>query len=65
MRKEESGTRRTGDGRNLGRRHWGARSTAEGVVEERGKEVLGLTQHLPLNGTQTLNLLHDGSEFFL
>jgi len=30
-------------------------STAEGVVEEGGEEMLGLTQRLPLQGTQMVH----------
>jgi len=35
-----------------------ARSTAEGAVEERGEEVLGLTQCLLLHRTEGLDPLH-------
>ena len=42
-----------------------ARSTAESAVEERGKEVLGLAQRLPLHRTQALHSLNQGREFLL
>jgi hypothetical protein len=35
-----------------------ARSTAEGAVEERGKEVFSLPQRLPLHRTEGLDPLH-------
>ena len=44
---------------------FGARSTAEGAVEERGEEVLGLTQRLPLHGTQALHSLNQGRKLLL
>jgi hypothetical protein len=50
---------------DLGSWTFGARSTVEGVVEEGGEEVLGLTQRLPLRCTQALHLLHRGREFLL
>lgn len=43
----------------------GARSTAEGAVEEGGEEVLGLTQRLPLHHTQALHPFHQGCELLL
>jgi len=42
-----------------------ARSTTEGVVEERGEKVLGLTQCLPLHCPQALDSLRQGRELFL
>ena len=41
------------------------RSTAESVMEERGEEVLGLTQRLPLHRTQALHSLNQGRELLL
>ena len=40
-------------------------STAEGAMEERGEEVLGLTQRLPLHRTQALHSLNQGRELLL
>jgi hypothetical protein len=40
-------------------------STAEGAVEERSEEMLGLTQGLSLHHTQTIHLLHKGRELLL
>src|SRR5689334_14719236 len=43
----------------------GARSTAEGTVEERGKEVLGLSQGLALYRAEALLSLNQGCELLL
>ncbi len=40
----------------------GARSAAEGAVEERGEAVFGLTYRLPLHRAQTLHSLNQGRE---
>jgi hypothetical protein len=51
----ETAVRRTGECAT-----WvvGTRSTAEGAMEERGEEVVGLTQRLPLHCTEGLDPLH-------
>lgn len=48
-------------------RSWtlGARSAAEGAVEEGGEEVFSLTQYLPLHRTQALHSLNHGRELLL
>ncbi len=43
----------------------GTRSTAEGVVEKGGEEMLRLTQCLSLHSTQTLYSLNQGREVLL
>jgi hypothetical protein len=61
----ESGARSTGEWCDLRRRHFGPRSNAEGAVEERSEQVLGLAQRLPLHGTQALHSLNQGRELLL
>jgi hypothetical protein len=44
---------------------FGARSSAEGAVEEGGEEMLGLAQRVPLHRTQALNSLRQIQELLL
>jgi hypothetical protein len=47
------------------RGHTEGQSNVEGAVEERGEQVLGLTQRLALDRTQALHSLHQSRELLL